>query len=65
MFEDIARQYRPRGDTDLDELADLVSTVLEGGIIMAKALDDPQALKRQVLAFRALVQAYFVPVPQD
>ena len=61
MFEDIAAVHAPREAVDLDELADLVSTVLEGGIVMAKALEDPKALQRQILAFRSLVKAFFAP----
>jgi AcrR family transcriptional regulator len=64
MFEEIAEVYRPREAVDLDELADLVSTMLEGGIVMAKALDDPQKLKTQILAFRSLVKGFFVPKPE-
>ena len=63
MFEEIATAYRPREDVDLDELADMVSTILEGGIVMAKALGEPEALKRQILAFRTLIQSFFVPLP--
>jgi AcrR family transcriptional regulator len=65
MFEDIARLYRPRDAVPLDELADMVSTVLEGAIVMSKALDDPQALKRQIMALRSLIKAFFVALPQD
>lgn len=32
---------------------------------MAKALNDPSSLKRQMLTFRALMQALFVPIPKD
>lgn len=64
MLDEIGTRYRPREPVDLDELADMVSTVLEGGIVMAKALHDPVSLKRQVLTFRALVQALFVPIPE-
>ena len=65
MLDEIATRYRPREPVDLDELADMVSTLLEGGIVMAKALNDPVSLKRQILTFRALVQALFVPLPDD
>jgi TetR/AcrR family transcriptional regulator, transcriptional repressor for nem operon len=65
LFDDIATRYRPREDVPLDELADMVSTVLEGGVIMAKALREPAALPRQILAFRALVKAFFLPLPQE
>lgn len=64
MLDEIGTCYRPREPVDLDELADMVSSVLEGGIIMAKALHDPASLKRQILTFRALVQALFIPLPE-
>lgn len=64
MFEEVTARYRPRADVDLDDLADMVSAVIEGGIVMSKALNEPQALKRQILAFRGLVQTYFVPIPE-
>lgn len=64
MLDEIATRYRTREPVDLDELADMVSTLLEGGIVMAKALNDPASLKRQILTFRALVQALFVPLPE-
>lgn len=61
LFADIATAYRPREPLDLDEMADMISTLLEGGIVMAKALQDPLVLKRQILAFRLLVKGMFVP----
>lgn len=64
MLEEIGTRYRPREEVDLDELADMVSTVLEGGIVMSKALGDPLALKRQILIFRSMVQALFIPIPE-
>jgi len=65
MLEDVATAYRPRDDVPLDELADMISTVLEGAIVMSKALDDPLALKRQILALRGLMKSFFVPLPRD
>ncbi len=65
LFDDIATRYRPREDVPLDEMADMVSTVLEGGIIMAKALHDPEALGRQIMAYRALLKGFFVPLPEE
>jgi TetR/AcrR family transcriptional regulator, transcriptional repressor for nem operon len=65
MLDEIGTRYRPREPVDLDELADLVSTVLEGGIVMAKALHDAASLKRQILTFRVLVKALFVPLPES
>ena len=63
MFDTIAQAYPPREPVDVDQLADMVSTVLEGGIVLSKALKEPRALERQILVFRALVKALFLPVP--
>lgn len=57
----IAARYPPRQTVDLQALADMVSGVVEGGIILARILREPQALAAQVLAFRGLVQALFAP----
>jgi AcrR family transcriptional regulator len=59
MFEEIAAVHPPREPVDADDFADMVSTVLEGGIVLAKALGDPQVLPRQVLVLRAMVRALF------
>lgn len=61
MFDEIFAHYRPREEVEPDELADMVSTLLEGGIVMAKALSEPLALKRQILAYRAMLKGFFVP----
>jgi AcrR family transcriptional regulator len=49
----------PAEPVDLDDLADMVTAVVEGGIVMAKALGDPQATSRQVLLFRAMLKRLF------
>lgn len=59
----IGTRYQPREPVDLDELSDMVSTVLEGGIVISRALGDPQSLPRQILTFRLMVQALFVQKP--
>ena len=63
LLDEIGTRYQPREPVDPDELADMVSTVLEGGIVMSKALGDPEALAHQILTFRLLVQALFVQKP--
>lgn len=65
MLEAIATRYRPRQPVDADDLADMVSSMLEGGIIVSKALREPEALTRQILTFRLVVQALFVPLPES
>ncbi|MPY70666.1 MAG: TetR family transcriptional regulator [Alphaproteobacteria bacterium] len=61
---EIARLYPPRDEIDLDALADAVSTVIEGGIVMSKALHEPGVLPQQVLLFRSYIKLLFSPAPQ-
>jgi hypothetical protein len=59
IFEEIASVHPPREPVDLDDLADMLSCVVDGGIIMSKTLGDPSRLTRQVLAFRSFVKLIF------
>lgn len=65
VLDDIARLYPPNEPVDLDELADMVSTIVEGGIVMSKALKSPHALARQVLLFRSFIKLLFYPARQQ
>jgi TetR/AcrR family transcriptional repressor of nem operon len=58
-LEGIAVAYPPREPVDLDALAEMVSCIIDGGIIMSKVMDDPQRLPNQLLAFRAMVKLLF------
>jgi TetR/AcrR family transcriptional repressor of nem operon len=57
----IAERYPPREPVDLVSLADMVSTVVEGGIIMAKALGRPKVLGEQILLQRSYIKLLFMP----
>jgi TetR/AcrR family transcriptional repressor of nem operon len=61
MFDEIAAIHPPREPIDGDDFADLVSTILEGAIVMAKALDDPGCLPRQIVVLRSMVKLLFAP----
>jgi len=61
MFEEIMVVYTPREPIEIDQLADMVSTVLEGGIVLSKALKEPQGLADQVLVLRSFVKLRFQP----
>ncbi len=63
IFEDIAVVYPPREEVDLDALADMVSTVVEGGIVMAKSLGEPHMIVGQILLLRQFVKQMFLPAP--
>jgi hypothetical protein len=43
----------------LEELADMLSAVLEGGILMTRVLNDQSALPKQILQYRNYVRLVF------
>jgi TetR/AcrR family transcriptional repressor of nem operon len=55
----ISERYPPRIAVDLDDLADMLSAVADGGIILSKVLRDPMAMPRQILLYRDFVKAVF------
>ncbi len=61
LLEEIAERYPPRDDVDLEDVADMVSTMAEGGIVMSKAVGDPQVLARQILLLRSYMKLLFLP----
>ncbi|MBL0372891.1 TetR/AcrR family transcriptional regulator [Rhizobium sp. KVB221] len=58
-LEEIARIHPVRENINLPDLAKMLSCVVDGAIIMAKALHDPGELERQVLAYRSFVRLAF------
>ena len=60
-LDEIAAVYPPRGDIDLADLADALTCMIDGGIILSKIMKDTARLERQVLAFRGFVRMVFSP----
>ena len=60
-LEAIALRYPPRQPVDLDALADMISTLVEGGLILGRALNDVTILPRQVLLYRDFIRTVFAP----
>ena len=56
----IAKRYKPRIKVDLDDLADMLLVIADGGIILAKVTKDQKALPRQVLLYRDFVRSVFL-----
>lgn len=59
-FELIAQKYPPRDDVDLDALADMAATLIEGALILSRALRDPMIPPKQVLLYRDFVRRVFL-----
>ena len=57
----IAARYPPREALDLDALADMAATLVEGGLILGRLLKDATILPRQVLLYRDMVRSVFAP----
>lgn len=56
----IAEKYPPKGAVDLDDLADMLSAVADGGIILSKSLHDPMVLPKQILLYRSFIKTTFM-----
>jgi TetR/AcrR family transcriptional regulator, transcriptional repressor for nem operon len=61
ILGEIAEAYPPRIPVDLDQLARMVCCVIDGGIIMGKALAMPAVLPEQLLMVRNHVKLMFQP----
>ena len=60
-LELIAKKYPPRQPADIEALADMMATLVEGGLILGRALDDPGIMPRQILLYRDYVRSTFAP----
>lgn len=58
-LEDVAKVHPPIRPANIDDLADMVTGVCEGGIVLQKALDDRTAMARQILLLRTFIGMLF------
>lgn len=58
-LEEIARVHPPRIEVDLQALADMVSALVEGGIVLNKLLKEPKLLATQIMLYRSFIQHVF------
>ena len=56
----IAAVHPPRIEVGLDVLADMLLTIVDGSIVIAKALGQPRMLEDQLLAYRTFVRTVFL-----
>jgi AcrR family transcriptional regulator len=56
----IAARYPPRIAIDLDDVADMLSVIADGGIILSKVVKDKDVLSRQVMLYRDFVRTIFL-----
>lgn len=55
----IAEKYPPRADVNLKDVADMLSAIVDGGIILSKALRKREHLSRQIDQYRTYIRLLF------
>lgn len=60
-LEAVAEVYQPREPVDLDQLARMLSCIVDGAIIMSKMLADPAILPNQILMLRSYIKMLYQP----
>jgi len=58
-FEKVVEKYPMKIEKPLEELADMLSSIIEGGIIMSKVLNDRRILPNQLLQYRNYIRLVF------
>jgi len=58
-IEAIDEKYKPVLPVDNEALADGLSAVVEGSIVLAKALNDPKLMGRQLRLYRDMVKTTY------
>jgi AcrR family transcriptional regulator len=57
----IAERYPPKTQVDLDALSDMASVLVDGGIILSRALKDKTILPAQIMHYRNYIKLLFEP----
>lgn len=63
MLDEIVAVYPLQDEVDLDHLADMVSAMIEGGLIMSRALGDHAITAQQVMLMRSYLKLQFRQTP--
>jgi AcrR family transcriptional regulator len=56
----IAERYPPKIKLELDVLADMANTLVDGGIILSRVMRDKDILPRQIMLYRDFVRTVFL-----
>ncbi len=59
-LELISERHPPRVNVDLSALADMVSSLIDGGIVLSKVMKDKLLLPQQVMLYREFIRAIFL-----
>lgn len=61
LLDSIYEHYHPRDVIDPDALADMVSTVIEGGLVLGRATGERTILPNQLMLLRSYIKLLFEP----
>jgi AcrR family transcriptional regulator len=56
----IAERYPPKIPVDIEALADMANTLVDGGIILSRVMRDRHILPQQIMLYRDFVRAVFL-----
>ncbi len=59
-LDQIAEQYPPKVEVDLNAMADMLSALADGGIILSKVVRDKDVLPQQIMLYREFVRSVFL-----
>ena len=59
QMEQVMTRYPMKTERPIEEIADMLTSVIEGGIIMSRCLDDKHILPNQLLQFRNYIRLLF------
>lgn len=59
QIDKINTRYTVNSDARSDDLADMLSTIIEGGIVVSRALNDPSILAKQLMEYRTYIQLLY------
>lgn len=58
-IEAVVERYPPKQQIDIDALADMAATLVEGGLILGRLLQDVSVLPRQIMLYRDYIRRLF------
>ena len=61
----ITEAHSMKVETDIMELADTLTSIIEGGIILSKAFNEPERLVNQILQYRNYIRLLYGDINQN
>ena len=59
QIEKINTSYTAKPESNSEDLADMLSTIIEGGIIVSRAVNNPKILVKQLMEYRTYIRLLY------